>query len=346
MLFADVAGFTTFAERLDPEDVRAFQNALFEMLGEVVARYGGFVEKYVGDAVMAVFGAPRAHSDDPIRALSAALDMVEGSQKLSERWTALLDRPIRLHVGVHTGPVVAGNLGSAAGGAYAVTGDTVNTTARLLAASSGTILVSASTHALTQHRFLFDDARELSVRGKSQSIVVHCLVGPRPEQSASASPFVGRRAEVQQIVSILRACGEGSLGHAVVVRGEAGIGKTRLSEELERTAGNMGFTTHRGLVLDFGVESGRDAIRTIFRDLLNVNPRASTDELQQASQRAVANGIVTEGLEIHVNDVLDAPQPERLRSRYDAMDMERRQQGRAAAIAESSLGRPANSRGF
>ena len=139
---------------------------------------------------------------------------------------------------------------------------------------------------------------------------------------------------MQQIVSILRACGEGSLGHAVVVRGEAGIGKTRLSEELERTAGNMGFTTHRGLVLDFGVESGRDAIRTIFRDLLNVNPRASTDELQQASQRAVANGIVTEGLEIHVNDVLDAPQPERLRSRYDAMDMERRQQGRAAAIAE------------
>jgi class 3 adenylate cyclase/tetratricopeptide (TPR) repeat protein len=333
VLFADVAGFTTFAERLDPEDVRAFQSALFEMLGEAVARYDGFVEKFVGDAVMAVFGAPVAHGDDPARALNAALDMLEGSERLSGTWAARLGQAVKLHIGVHTGPVVAGNLGSAAGAAYAVTGDTVNTTARLLAAASGTVLVSDATYALTQHRFAFDEARELSVRGKAQPIVVHRLMRALAEpQSTRAWPFVGRRAELRQFASVLRACSDDGVGQMVVLRGEAGIGKTRLGEEFERMAGEAGFATHRGLVLDFGAETGRDAVRSIFRDLLGVGPRPTADELRRASQDAVANGIVGEELEVHLNDLLDAPQADNLRALYDAMDVERRQQGRTAVI--------------
>ena len=120
----------------------------------------------------------------------------------------------------------------------------------------------------------------------------------------------------------------------VVLRGEAGIGKTRLNEEFERMAGEAGFATHRGLVLDFGAATGRDAIRTIVRDLLGVGPRVAAEELQRASQQAVANKIVAEEGEVHLNDLLDAPQPERLRNVYDAMDVERRQQGRATAISE------------
>ena len=131
-MFADVAGFTTLSERLDPEDVRAFQNALFATLGKAIERYEGFVEKFVGDAVLAVFGAPVAHEDDPERALRAALDMLEaGAIELSAGWVGKLGQAVKLHIGIHTGPVVAGNLGDAASAAYAVTGDTVNTTARL-----------------------------------------------------------------------------------------------------------------------------------------------------------------------------------------------------------------------
>jgi class 3 adenylate cyclase len=335
VLFAVVAGFTTFAERLDPEDVRAFQSALFEMLGEAIARYDGFVEKFVGDAVMAVFGAPVAHGDDPARALNAALDMLEGSKRLSETWASRLGQAVKLHIGVHTGPVVAGNLGSTAGRAYAVTGDTVNTTARLLAAASGTILVSGATYALTQHRFVFDEARELSVRGKAQPVVVHRLIRALTEpQSTRDWPFVGRRAELRQFASVLRACSDDGVGQIVVLRGEAGIGKTRLGAEFERMASEAGFATHRGLVLDFGVETGRDAIRSIFRDLLNIAPRPAADELRRASQQAVTDGIVGEELEVHLNDLLDAPQPDKLRAFYDAMDVERRLQGRAAVMGE------------
>ena len=123
VLFADLSGFTALAEQLDPEEVRAFQNALFEALAQAIARYDGFVEKFVGDAVMAIFGAPVAHEDDPERALDTALDMLDRSAALSRRWAGRLGQPVTLHVGIHTGPVVAGNLGAAAGAAYAVTGD-------------------------------------------------------------------------------------------------------------------------------------------------------------------------------------------------------------------------------
>ena len=88
VLFADLSGFTSLSERLDPEEVRAFQNALFATLAQAIERYDGFVEKFVGDAVMAVFGAPVAHEDDPQRALEAALQMLERGGALSERWAA------------------------------------------------------------------------------------------------------------------------------------------------------------------------------------------------------------------------------------------------------------------
>src|SRR5215510_6518416 len=167
VLFADVSGFTTLSERLDPEDVRAFQNALFAAMAKAITPYDGFVEKFVGDAVLAVFGAPVAHEDDPERALCAALDLQAGATELDTDWAAKLGQAIKLHIGIHTGPVVAGNLGEASAAAYAVTGDTVNTTARLLAAASGSMLVSEATYALTKHRFAFAEPQELRLRGKA-----------------------------------------------------------------------------------------------------------------------------------------------------------------------------------
>ena len=238
VLFADVTGFTTLSERLDPEEVRAFQNALFEALAQAIARYDGFVEKFVGDAVLAVFGAPVAHEDDPERALHAALDMLDRSATLSEQWAERLGQPVTLHIGVHTGPVVAGSLGSAAGAAYAVTGDTVNTTARLLAAASGAVLVSDATYALTSHRFAFDAPRELPLRGKSEPVVVHSLVGALAEPRSArglvahglASPLVGRADELRQLLVLFGEMEE-SRAQVVSLVGEAGAGKSRLIAE-------------------------------------------------------------------------------------------------------------------
>ena len=239
VLFADLCGFTSLSERLDPEEVRAFQTVLFQSLGQAIARYGGFVVKYLGDAVLAIFGAPVASEDDPQRALEAALDMLERAAALNDPWAARLGQPVTLHISVHTGPVVAGSLGDGAGATYDVTGDTVNTASRLLgAAEPGTILVAASTHALTRHRFEFEPAGEVSLRGKAEPMVVHRLLGASAEpQSARGlaahgldSPLVGRAKELDQLLSAFDRMQSGR-AQSVSLAGEAGTGKSRLIEE-------------------------------------------------------------------------------------------------------------------
>ena len=110
VMFADLSGFTAISERLDPEDVRALQTDLLGAMRAVIERYDAFVEKFVGDAVMAVFGAPVAHEDDPQRALHAALEMHACAAELSQRWQGRLGHPLTLHIGINTGRVVAGTL--------------------------------------------------------------------------------------------------------------------------------------------------------------------------------------------------------------------------------------------
>jgi adenylate cyclase len=296
VLFADLSGFTALAERLDPEEVRAFQNALFETLAQSIARYDGFVEKFVGDAVMAVFGAPIAHENDPERALDAALDMLERSSTLSHRWAGRLGQPVVLHVGIHTGPVVAGSLGGAAGDAYAVSGDTVNTTARLLAAAApGTILVSGSTHALTRHRFAFEPAGDLALRGKSEPVVVHRLLGALAEpQSARglaalglAAPLVGRSEELDQLRSAFERMRRGR-AQVVSLVGEAGTGKSRLIAELLSrlvAEGHLAGTVVRRATCSSLGEPTYGVFAELFREAYQVEP---ADSLDVARQKLVA----------------------------------------------------------
>ena len=239
VLFADVSGFTAFGERLDAEDLRALQSDLHRETSSVMADFGGFLEKFVGDAALAVFGAPVAHEDDPARALRAALALRERIAALNEHWEKGLGRPLALHMGVNTGPVVAGTLGAAGVGAYAVTGDVVNTAARLQAAArQQEILVGPSTHQLTQHLFMFELAGPLEMKNKRHPVQAYRLLGIQRGAGSGrglaslglSAPMVGRNRELSQMQSALN---HALRGHAQVVRvfGEAGCGKTRLVEE-------------------------------------------------------------------------------------------------------------------
>src|SRR5579883_1411238 len=239
VLFADLSGFTTLSERLDPELVQTLQNEIFEEMTAALHRFGGFPDKFIGDALLALFGAPTAHEDDPERALRAALDMTERIARVGENWRARLGSPLALHIGVNTGPVVAGGIGAGSAKSYSVTGDTVNTAQRLQSmAARGEVLCGPLTYRLTRHAFAYEALGEASLRGKTGSVLVHRLIGPLEKPRAARgletiglhAPLIGRDAELAHMIGSLDlACG----GAAQVVRliGEAGIGKTRLVNE-------------------------------------------------------------------------------------------------------------------
>ncbi len=240
VLFADLSNFTGLGERRDAEEIRALQSELFQAMAGVIESHGGFVEKFVGDAVMAVFGAPTAHEDDPERALRAALALHDGVGTLNARWAARLGAPLALHVGVNTGSVVAGTLGAASDAAYAVTGDTVNTAARLQsAAQPGQTLVGAITHRLTQHAFAFEAIGDPALKGKVARQAVYRLLGPsdvpRParglEGHGLAAPLVGRDDDLVRMRAAFERAMHGR-AEGVSLIGEAGAGKSRRLREV------------------------------------------------------------------------------------------------------------------
>lgn len=245
VLFADLCGFTTLSEQLDPEVMQALQNELFKELTAAVRNFGGFVDKFIGDALLALFGAPVAHEDDPERALRAALDMIARTARLGES-TARSGSPLLLHIGINTGPVVTGGLGIGTAKSYSVTGDTVNTAQRLQSlAAPGEVLVGELTHRLTRHAFSYESLGDVVLRGKAGSVLVHRLDAPLAAPRAArglealglSAPIIGRDAELNRMLASLdQACG----GSAQLVRlvGEAGIGKSRLVKEFVARVGD------------------------------------------------------------------------------------------------------------
>lgn len=294
VLFADLSGFTTISERLDPEDLRALQTDLFGALSVVIAHHEAFVEKFVGDAVVAVFGAPRAHEDDPQRAMHAALAMHAAMATLSERWQQRLGHALRLHIGIHSGRVVAGNLGAAADAAYAVTGDTVNTAARLQsAAGAAQTLVSHASFQLTRHAFAFASGGELALKGKSQPLAVYRLLGAREQPSplrglaahGLVAPLIGRDPEMVQMLELAWRV-PGGRAQVLSLVAEAGVGKTRLFDDLlERLRADQGFSRaalRRVLCSPLG-QHPYGVVAGLFREAYGIT---STDSLEQARYKA------------------------------------------------------------
>jgi adenylate cyclase len=241
VMIADLSGFTQLGERFDPEIIREFQDDLFDEIASVVYAHEGFVEKFVGDAVVSVFGAPLTHEDDPERALRAALSIRHRMEGINERWSDRLGQMLELHIGINTGPVVAGQIGPEQGGAYSVTGDTVNTASRLQdAARPGQILVSQATQRLAQEAFEFERLEPVTVQGKREPVTVFEVHRARlfPGQGRGlrglSAPMVGRRREQEQLRQVAESL-KGGRGQVVIVTGEAGIGKSRLMDEWHRS---------------------------------------------------------------------------------------------------------------
>ncbi len=237
VLFADLSGYTAVAERMDPEAVKSLVEGALRRLGAEVIRYGGTVDKYIGDNVMAVFGAPVAHEDDPERAVRAGLAMQAAMEEVNAA-AAGPDSSFLLRVGINSGDVLAGEMG----GGYTVMGDAVNVAARLQAAARpGSVTVGETTWRLTRGAIEYEELEPLELKGKSAPVAAWeaarvIVQGPTMRPSRSATPLVGRSDESALLSSLMDRVVNESRPHLVTVIGPAGVGKSRLLRELSDRA--------------------------------------------------------------------------------------------------------------
>ncbi|MDH3249445.1 MAG: AAA family ATPase [Acidimicrobiia bacterium] len=255
VLFADMVGYSSMSESRDPEEVRDFLSTYFTVARDVVGRYGGTVDKFIGDAVMGVWGTPIAHEDDAERAVRAALDLTAEVGSLGER-AGIPDIAVR--VGVATGEAAV-FLNAPAGEGMA--GDLVNTASRLEgAARPGTVLVNDGTYRAASRAISFEDVGDLMLKGKSvpvhawRPLQVTAKVGGARGSTLPEPPFVGRNRELQTLRDIFKRSAAEGRAHLVSVIGVAGIGKSRLVDELEKHLDGLVETTywHRGRSPSYG----------------------------------------------------------------------------------------------
>jgi class 3 adenylate cyclase len=230
-LFADVSGFTALADALDPEHLVEIIGPILATIAEIVARYGGRVNKFAGDAILALFGTPVAHEDDAVRALLAARAMHHEVGRLIATLPPQ-GRHLQLHMGVNTGRVVTGQPG-------AVLGDAVNVAQRLEAASpAGEVYVGEASYLLARHAMTFEDVGALAVKGKAEPVHAWRLVLDSvpvfPSTSPTAASIVGRDEELAELRNALTKASCRDLG-VIGIIGEPGVGKSRCSMRHERS---------------------------------------------------------------------------------------------------------------
>jgi class 3 adenylate cyclase/tetratricopeptide (TPR) repeat protein len=329
VLFADLCGFTRLSTELDAEDIHQLLGRFFETVDGVIEKSGGRIDKHIGDAVMAIFGAPVAHDNDVERALHAAVEIHRAIAQLGE----IAGRQLEVHVGIASGEVVASGTGSSRHQEYTVTGEAVNLAARLNdLAKPGETLVSEAIHRALSGKIDSEPLGEMAIPGLSDPVSVWRILGYRVARR-SLSPLAGRRNELRQFAAALEICRDTRAGQTVYLRGEAGIGKTRLAEEFISLAEAVGFACHKALVLDFGVAEGEDAIRSLVRSLLAIAADADRAQRERAAESLIREGSFDQSAPVFLNDLLDLPQPTELRAIFDAMDTSTRNRERQALVA-------------
>jgi class 3 adenylate cyclase/tetratricopeptide (TPR) repeat protein len=238
VLFSDLTGYTAMSEKLDPEEIKELTSQIFGEISKIVANYDGFIEKYAGDAVMAIFGVPQAHEDDPVRAIKAAREIHQLVDSVSPEIEKKIGQPISMHSGINTGLVVTGEVDMKRG-THGIAGDTINIASRLSnLANPGEIVVDVDTCRQVEGQFVCEYIETTAVKGKVDPVEVHKVLNPRDKPitihrlSGLRADLVGRNVEMAELSEAVDNLRRGK-GRIFSICGAAGTGKSRLVEEFK-----------------------------------------------------------------------------------------------------------------
>jgi class 3 adenylate cyclase/tetratricopeptide (TPR) repeat protein len=241
VLFSDLSGYSAMSERLDPEELKKIMSWIFGEVAQIVTKYEGFIEKFIGDAVMALFGVPQSHEDDPVRAIKAAREIHAAVNTISPNLEKMIGQPLQMHSGINTGLVVTGNVDMEKG-THGVVGDTINLASRLSdLAEPGEIIVSLETRQLSAPHFKVKELEPITIKGKTQPILAYrveeeLVIATLFDASAKQGLTIYNGRE--QELAVLQSCLEKTVvgkGQFVTIVGEAGVGKSRLVYEFQNS---------------------------------------------------------------------------------------------------------------
>jgi len=294
VMFCDTEGFSTLSEKLGPEKVYSIMDEVFEMLIHKVNEFGGTVNKMTGDGVMALFGAPIALEDAPQRAIRSALAIQREIARFSDRIKGETGAPLRMRIGIHTGPVVVGTLGNDLRVEFTAVGDTVNLASRMEGlAESGTVYVTEETFKFTEGLFRFEALGEREVKGKEAPVKAYRVIAPstrRTRFDVSAerglTPFLGRERELELLIDGLDRAKSGR-GQAFSIMGEAGVGKSRLLYEFRKAIANEDVTFIEGRCLSYSTNVAYHPIIDLLKSTYEIHEGDPDDRIKEKVKRGL-----------------------------------------------------------
>ncbi|MDG4892393.1 BTAD domain-containing putative transcriptional regulator [Mesorhizobium sp. WSM4976] len=308
VMFVEMGDPSVLADEDDPERQRDLSTRFADVVRSSVMDHGGVVDRQLGGTTIAVFGLAVAHSNDAERALRAGLEILRVVRATQDRFPAA-------RIGLASGRMLVTRLDQGGADTATITGSAMHVAGVLAgAADADELLLSDAVYQSVAHLVEHAEPRTIVARVSEKPIEAWRSVGLSSDGVARTA-FVGRHAELAQLAGALKTCLDTGRGLVVHVRGEAGIGKTRLVEEFQRLAAEQGFECHTGLVLDFGAGGKRNAIRALVRGLVEDAPIA------------VDSGLVDAALEVHLHQLLQLPLPADELSAYDAIDNAARAKG-------------------
>lgn len=338
VMFSDLTGYTALNEAFDPEEVEEIMARIKREASAVIERHGGRVNQFVGDEVMALFGVPVARRDDPRRAVAAALELHAVVDAIAAGLTERLGRVLSMHTGVQTGLVIARRSDSRSGD-YTLTGDTVNTAARLRGlALPGEVVVSPQTWQQVSDYFEAEARSPVEVKGKERPLVPYRILGERAVPAQGSRPLVGRTEEMQQFMGLAEMCLNRRRGRVIFVRGDPGLGKSRLVDEFVYVAREQGLVCHTAAILDFGARTGRDAMRALAQSLLGLPGDADEASRAEALGQMASRSEASAGHATFLYHLLDVTPPAQALALLSAIDLAARQKSALEALCH--LARP------